>query len=592
MASDVTKAKSTLTTIDNQRRREVLISEKPQFFLHLDADRDGTVDENPRHLDTWTWGKKGRGAVVMVNNSADHKNNVLNNEDSKIGGPQDAANVAPLDVRCVGPKAPSGWSLSLSVNPDHKDNLRIFNGRIEGSTEIIGPSTGPTFVFPSLDFDKHEFGMEALRYAGQGFDGLIELTLRLSRGTETIREQKAMVRVAPWIMFNHLDMPEEVFVINIVGEHSNSEFVTPLKQLVSKANLLLNEIPDKSDRWAQDIMEFGYSQLPGAPAIRVVMETPRGRELAGMPKRLASSKLGYFKPADVPKESSSLNSGGNLECTPPFVGPNGKKYPFGRIYTCEKRADRPADRLAPGYAEFLAAQIVQAPFSVDAGWLAVGHVDEIVSFIPAQTKLGFKLLVASPGTGMSILKKSASAGAKLLVGKEYVEGVIGEMTVSTFIEKGINWKHADSNRYDESYIMKFSEIEAFNKFCQEKISGVEQSFRKAMGLTDSDIAYVPSIYVHSITQPTQTKRADALTAGMVNMLVLGKRCIAPNPFGPTIGKTDLFAEHFRATLAKESLELDFIDDWSTYHTLQGEVHCGTNTLRKADSPVRWWEYEQ
>lgn len=74
------------------------------------------------------------------------------------------------------------------------------------------------------------------------------------------------------------------------------------------------------------------------------------------------------------------------------------------------------------------------------------------------------------------------------------------------------------------------------------------------------------------------------------MLVLGKNCISPKPFGPVVAGKDLFEEHFRSTLVKDGLSVAFIDDWDTYHLLNGEVHCGTNTLRKADSATKWWEF--
>jgi protein-arginine deiminase len=74
---------------------------------------------------------------------------------------------------------------------------------------------------------------------------------------------------------------------------------------------------------------------------------------------------------------------------------------------------------------------------------------------------------------------------------------------------------------------------------------------------------------------------------MVNMLVLDKTCIAPKPFGPVVGGRDLFEEHYRATLADCGMSVTFVNDWYTYHVNKGEVHCGTNTLRKVDPSKKW-----
>ena len=39
-----------------------------QYHLHLDADRDGLVDDDRTGLDTWEWGEDRKGAIVLVNN--------------------------------------------------------------------------------------------------------------------------------------------------------------------------------------------------------------------------------------------------------------------------------------------------------------------------------------------------------------------------------------------------------------------------------------------------------------------------------------------------------------------------------------------
>lgn len=39
------------------------------------------------------------------------------------------------------------------------------------------------------------------------------------------------------------------------------------------------------------------------------------------------------------------------------------------------------------------------PVVVDVSWLAIGHVDEVVTFVPAKTKTGFKVRPSSHGEG-------------------------------------------------------------------------------------------------------------------------------------------------------------------------------------------------
>jgi Protein-arginine deiminase (PAD) len=478
--------------------------------------------------------------------------------------------------------------LTIEVSVEHAKYVRIFDSRVSGGAEIIGPTKGNSYEFPDASFDKKELGVEATRYAGLGFDGLVTLTLKvLSSGKPVQSEVVVKMRVAPWIMFNHFDKPEKVFVVS-TGD--NSSFVTAMSAAATKAGVSLQKFSGR-DRWMQDIMEFGRSHLPGSDPARNVIETPRGRQLAGYPKTLVSDDLGYTLPAPF-EDGDSLNSGGNLECTPPFSR-DGVDYPFGRMYFCRFRTDEPTSKLSTGYAELLHAQIVQKPIEIDTSWLVVGHVDEFITFVPAKNKLGFKLLLASPRLGLEIARKSAAGGAKMLGGREYVAGVSAEMTVADFLAKGIKWRDPDPTL--ESYEMTAAQIETYNKTCQSKIDTAAVKFKKELGLTAADIGHVPVIYIHAIYAGA---RADALIAGMGNMLVLGTECIAPKPFGPghfsgpgvVSVDIDLFEASYRATLADCGLNVTFIDDWDTYHLLKGEVHCGTNTLRKADPAVKWWEF--
>lgn len=70
-----------------------------EFHLHLDADRDGTVDDDPRGLSRWSWGPNGRGAVVLCNNDDDDASGQPDNSDAIVNGVGDVADLAPLDIR-------------------------------------------------------------------------------------------------------------------------------------------------------------------------------------------------------------------------------------------------------------------------------------------------------------------------------------------------------------------------------------------------------------------------------------------------------------------------------------------------------------
>ena len=92
---------------------------------------------------------------------------------------------------------------------------------------------------------------------------------------------------------------------------------------------------------------------------------------------------------------------GNLEATPPYADSHGKRYPYGRVIVGKQRELT----MHPGVMKFLEAQGLQwPPFVVDTSWLAIGHVDEVVNFVPAQNKAGFKVLLPSPQAARDMLE--------------------------------------------------------------------------------------------------------------------------------------------------------------------------------------------
>jgi Protein-arginine deiminase (PAD)/Protein-arginine deiminase (PAD) middle domain len=584
------KKNATLTPLSDKKRVPVAINEKPKFRLHVDANRDGKIDDDPNGLDTWTLGKGKKGAVLLVNNNGTPA--LIDHDDDNVNGAADIADVTPLDIRRTGPTPPAGYKVVLSVSADDAKHIRIFDLRTAGGKEVVGPTKGEKYELPDLSKAKLELGMEAIRYAGtysgKVFSGDVMVTLTTMDGAVEVEKHQATLRVAPWIMFNHFDTPEKVYVMT---HPRNGPLVAGLTVAAGTAGASVVPIDGAKyggDVWMQDIMEFGFSERPGRAPLRNVMETPRARELGRlkMPKNeLVSADVGYVFPAEWPTNADrkTLNSGGNLECTPPFVDKAGKAYPLGRIYY-SPTLDDTSETQAPGYVDFLTAQRVQKPFTVDAAWLNVGHVDEFVSFVPCSSARGFKVLLASPTLGLRLAKAAANSGAKMLRGRTYpYGGPNAEMLAGDLFTKGV--------AFDSDYVMSATELEVYNRKCAVRINGVRQALKKELNLEESDFAEVPIIYVAAGNGLGDFGRADALTGGMVNMVVLGKHCVAAQPFGPIVGSSDVFEQSLRATLAACGVTVSFVDTWDVYHLNLGEVHCGTNTLRKSVAKVKWWEIE-
>ena len=231
-------------------------------------------------------------------------------------------------------------------------------------------------------------------------------------------------------------------------------------------------------------------------------------------------------------------------------------------------------------ADAFQKQIVQAPISIDTSWLTVGHVDEILSFVPAGGSKGFKMLIASPRLAFRILadQLAAHGTAKMLISRKFpnISGTSAEVSIKDFLSTGIPAVHAR---------LKQPDLKSFNDDVQKRLDKTRNQLESELGLGAGDILEVPAIFA----ELEFATRADALTAGMVNMLVINKHCVFAKPFGPEVNGKDLFEEDLKGKLAALGLTPHPIDDWYEYHVALGEVHCGTNTLR-APTASKWWEF--
>jgi hypothetical protein len=546
----------------------------PKFRMHFDADRDGHVDDNWMGLAQWQPGRGKRGTIFACNNDDDDGRGVPDNHDGKVNGGNDSSELAPIVIRRHGSGAvPGSWTGVLEVSAVTARRVRIFDAR-SGGTEVIGPRKGARYQLPDLGFTEKELGIEALCFAGEdgGWDGLVVITWLIEDGDGEVSRQTGTMRVAPWMMPSHLEPAEKVFVVNAGG--FNRRFRAELTRLVASAGCSLQQFPQEEDIWMQDCMEIGFTFVPRRH-MPVVMRAKRDRKLQTFPKTLLKPDFGYEEPSPLPPDGTTFDSNGNLEVTPPVTSRNGKVFPWGRIYF---GPGRPGDAFDPDVLRFLRAQGVQSPMQIDTSWLNVGHVDEIMTFVPASGSKGFKLLLASPRLAFELLDSAMLAGhgsAKMLVGRDFY-GMNAEVTIADFLTSGIG-----------SLSLSGRGLRKFNTKVTKKLDVIKQMLDYDISLDPNDLIEVPIIFMPNDIEP---QFADALTAGMVNMLVINKTCVIPKPFGPVVGGVDLFERDLKGKLDALGLTATFIDDWFEYHVNLGEVHCGTNTLRKPDpSNWKWWD---
>jgi protein-arginine deiminase len=244
---------------------------------------------------------------------------------------------------------------------------------------------------------------------------------------------------------------------------------------------------------------------------------------------------------------------GNLEATPPHTDRQGRVFPVGRIVTGKQRELA----MHPGVMGFLEAQGVQwPPITVDTTWLLIGHVDEVVNFVPAKGKPGFKVLLPSPKAARDMLE--------------------------VLLEKGLQETPVFAETEDEMTLGKLRMTIAGtteNLAIDEAVSRVRALLKTELNLLDSDFVMLPALF----------QRGMAVIPNAVNSAVVNGHLLVPAPRGPRHDEKDAFEEAIRAALAGCDVRVIFIDTWNAYHTSGGEIHCGTNTFRRLRDPA-WWTY--
>jgi hypothetical protein len=378
-----------------------------------------------------------------------------------------------------------------------------------------------------------------------------------------------------WFIARHMEPP---WWLDFLFAEATDDGVTNAERLLKPGQKV--EAPFSTDRWMQDCMEIGYSCVPGH-RIDAVMRARRNRPLRQMPQSLLGPDFGFHAPVGTSGDNT-FDSNGNLECTPPHG-----KYKWGRIYY---GSGRPNEKFCDEIKQFLEKQEVQKPIPLETGWLSVGHVDEMLTFVPVPTAakargdFPYKLVIACPRRAYELLEKKENR-------ENWRQGgmFVRDAKPIRYQGKEIRRKNIEEFLTDGLPELKLRASEL--KICNTRqafyaLDKARETLQKEMGLQDTDIIRAPMIFY-----PNARGEYDALTTGTVNMLVINNHCIIPKPFGPIIMGRDLFEKDLEDQLVALGLTVKWIDDWDEYHVGHGEVHCGTNTLRKP--PVApWWEFQK
>lgn len=377
-------------------------------------------------------------------------------------------------------------------------------------------------------------------------------------------------RVAPVLLTSALDPVETVFVVQ---SELTGAFVAALTRLLPKCdNKPRLQVMDGSavphDVWMQDTTEIGVCAVPdgrGVKQIPVPLTGLRGLHDGIKTAPLDATVRRFFAadPKYVPIQAAAprphtrwIDWFGNMEVSPPVPG-----FPHGRVLTGHQKELR----FHPDFMAFLEAQGLQVPpLFIDVSWLTIGHVDEIINFVPARDGKGYRALLPSPALAKSLLQTAAKNGhgnAPVFAGTKEATTVDRLLAVTDSAE---------------------------TRDIEKSLAETRRQLRAELSLTDADIVTLPVLFEDGLP----------VIPNAVNSLVVGRDIIAPAPLGPKIGAkignktggTDIFEGAIRDALVPLGCRVHFVDIWEPYHTRSGEIHCGTNAVRRLRDG-RWWASE-
>ncbi|RJE26978.1 Protein-arginine deiminase PAD [Aspergillus sclerotialis] len=576
--------------------------------IRADSNRDGIVDLDGNtdaiNKDLWT---EGHGAIFLPNIGdskgrcyfADRRGEDFS--DVELASCNDASGDTLINPKYVAPLRTMpihdiGNNAKGHIASDAPSYVRIFWKHGSEWTFI-----DPEFIFNASTIRTGlELGIDsrALVTDSDIWNGTVRVSFTVTDGDATKTDQVAL-KLSPVFLHHHLQPAQHLItVLANDATAAQQRFVKQLDEAKSKAglNTPLTLLSSTDDFWAQDLMEPAFASMPGPNgpiSIRVILRTAQNGRPASRQvfTQLRGQGIGGFQPVGKGVLGwREINSGGNIETIPPYTSKKtGKHYPLGRILTGRHFEEQPSEAMMT----FFRSQELQDPLVIEAGWLAVGHVDEFMSFLPADNELGFTLAVSDPVAGLNVLRKANESGH----GNVDAYSVnLQDWTPPQGAEPNLNWTI--------SQVVSDEVVLHATARAQKNIDTAVNILLEEIGLTKEDLIRIPHLFTDSeFSGPGHTESHNGLPPHMsppkkgefnvasfypaaINGVLVGDSFICSRAFGPIIDGKDIFQEAVEDAYSKSNVTVRFIDDFWSHHINGGDVHCGSNTLR--DMTVSWW----
>jgi protein-arginine deiminase len=600
--------------------------------LVVDANRDGVAD--PQNPDDQKHGNEFDakfGASALANLDDDDGDKVRDADDTVVNGADDEKDLARIRM-APSPTVPDDYTAEVELDKEGANNFRVFRRNADGTWTLVAGVMSDlqgdaTFGNGRSESDACddcqrvtklaltaadlragiEFGVESRRFRAtldteqDAWDGTLHVSVAAFDGQQRqVGKDQVVVRVAPWVLHGNTSTFDRVRSAAFY-----SKFVADLKKaLVTNAKVDYLTYKSASgtpkgdawnDQWTQDLYQTGWTAMPGPngtlQGMRVGNARPWGRSAGNqwLPINwLRSAYLGpdqaiasFYQKANT---GSTYDSHGNHDLLPPYE--NGlDKFPLGRIIY--------GDLILPETAAFYEAQRVQGPaLVVSTSWLAVGHVDEVLSYVPAKTPRGWKLLIGSNTRSRMIfedLAKKGHGGVKFWTGfQNYDPKTDKAKDAETSVEETLQ----------DADLLKWSQRAQINAGTMKHEVLFGSKGTPGVGLATDEIVEIPFLS-EDVGGGSKGKPENKIAwqPGTVNSLVVGDHFCAPHPFGPVVDGKDSFVKDMEDRMGSpmhalgkdgKGLQIHPIDDFMSYHVAMGEVHCGTNPEGPPPAGSTWW----
>ncbi|KAM9116111.1 protein-arginine deiminase type-3-like isoform 2-T2 [Pangshura tecta] len=499
--------------------------------ISLDADttRSGAVKRKTADKREWTWGPDGEGAILLVNcDRDDPKSSDMDNMDFCVRSYADLRDMSCMILRTQGPDAIfDDHKLVLHVSVSDADKVGVFHARGDDVPHqyehVLGSDELSYIVDRSSGQEEDTFYVEGLAFPDADFSGLVSFHVTLLD-----------VPVE--------NLPETPIFTDTVVFHMAPWIMTPNTQ--------------------RPLEVFVCSVSDNADFVEAVSELARK----------AHCKL------TICPEAENRNDRWIQD-----------EMEFGYVQAPHKTFPVVFDSPRDGKLQDFPFKSILGP---DFGYVTREPYNETVSSLDSFGNLEVSPPVTVKGKEYPLGRILIGSSFPRVGGRRMTKAVrdfLCAQKVQPPIELYVDWLcvgHVDEflNFVPAPGRQGFRLLLASPGACyrlfrekQEEGYGEARLFEELETVTTTTIDEI-------LANETLRRENDYV---QVNMIVLGKHLGIPKPFGPMVDGRCCLEENVRSLLEPLGLTCTFINDFFTYHTLLGEVHCGTNVRRKPFS-FKWW----